>query len=305
MPYKTKYRINGIKHTWITDNPIEGLDERGYIKFTEYENNTYATLLEMLEFWNDITKQHNIKYFALSGTLLGACRNGGIIPHDNDIDVGVPIEHYNTLCDLSTQELHPKYCIQRTESVGFRVYKSNGYKFPFVDIFIMAEKEGKMKYAGPMYKNKPMFYVSRTFEKEWIDKEDINDIQTVKFEHLMINIPNNADKWLKRVYGNDCYTRYVPDTRMPMLHETVAHLPFYEIEQSALQFVDATGHKRPKRLDSDIANLVYQLINAPLVQLDPNPIKHLELADKNIKTFIESTQKDILETVIMSCAANL
>lgn len=289
MPFKSKYIINGKKHKWITDNPIDGLDKNGYIQFSEHENKTYKILLEMLAFWNQTIKQNNIKYFAMSGTLLGACRNAGIIPHDNDIDVGVGIEYYEQLKWLSSQELDPNYCIQITEACGVRVYQTNGQRYPFIDIFIMGELDGKYQYAGPFYKNKPTFYLSRTFEQEWIDKEDILTTITIPFENETIEIPQNADKWLKRVYGQDCYTRYVPDTRLPFLHELVSACPFYDIEQTiCLYAFDIMKLDSSEDIDANTIHLLYQLINSTLVQLDQNPKKLIEKNMKYISKFINA-----------------
>ena len=38
--------------------------------------------------FNKILEKHNIKYVAVAGTSLGLTRHGGIIPWDNDIDIG-------------------------------------------------------------------------------------------------------------------------------------------------------------------------------------------------------------------------
>jgi hypothetical protein len=43
----------------------------------------------MLAFWTRVAKEHRIGWFAVAGTLLGAVRNQGIIPFDDDIDLGV------------------------------------------------------------------------------------------------------------------------------------------------------------------------------------------------------------------------
>ena len=38
--------------------------------------------------FNKILENNNIKYVAVAGTSLGLSRHGGIIPWDNDIDIG-------------------------------------------------------------------------------------------------------------------------------------------------------------------------------------------------------------------------
>ena len=37
----------------------------------------------------DFANTEHVNYFAIAGTLIGAARNGGLIPYDDDIDVGI------------------------------------------------------------------------------------------------------------------------------------------------------------------------------------------------------------------------
>ena len=293
MTYTSKYVINGKHHKWVTTNPITNLDENGYIRISDQLQKTYKTLLEMLEFLNDITKQHNITCFAMSGTLLGACRNGGIIPNDDDIDVGIPIKHYAKLKWLCTQDLHPKFHFQVTEACGIRIYQKLGRKIPFIDIFIMGDFEGKCKYAGPFYKDEPTFYLCRLYDKEWIDAEDIETTITVPFENQTIQIPKNADKWLKRVYGDDCYVRYVPDTRVPFIHEIVDILPLYELEQTAgFVFNDILKwDNRAMPVDAQVANLIAQTIFYTPALMDQDIVKLNKRRVQLIQRFIQARIK--------------
>jgi len=293
MTYTTKYEICGLEHTWKTSNQI--VPKGNVLHFTKEEKHIYRILLEMLEWFQQVADEKKIKWFAMSGTLLGACRNNGFIPHDNDVDIGVPISEYWKLKSLCGKNKSGKYDIQQTESCGFRVYQTNGAKFPFIDFFIMAVKDGVMKYAGPFYKDKPFFYLSFSFEKEWISICDVNKLKTAKFEHLTIPIPSNADKWLKRVYGEDCFTRYVPDTRMPILHKLVDLLPLYNMEQTFAFIVrDFLQLDKSDNPDSHIACLFHQMVFSVPIQLSQNPKKQLEKLNRDITRFINANLKELL-----------
>ncbi|MDE6558154.1 MAG: LicD family protein, partial [Clostridia bacterium] len=57
-------------------------------------------LLDMLKWFHAFCVEHNLRYYALGGTLLGAVRHKGFIPWDDDIDVGMPRKDYNRFIKL-------------------------------------------------------------------------------------------------------------------------------------------------------------------------------------------------------------
>ena len=66
-------------------------------------------LRPMLRDFDAICAAHGVVYWADSGTLLGAVRDGGIIAHDDDVDVCVPAASMQALCDAVRD--HPEYAI--------------------------------------------------------------------------------------------------------------------------------------------------------------------------------------------------
>lgn len=63
---------------------------------TELQNR----LLDMLKWFDRYCRDHQLKYYAVGGTLLGAVRHNGFIPWDDDIDLAMPREDYNQLNKL-------------------------------------------------------------------------------------------------------------------------------------------------------------------------------------------------------------
>jgi hypothetical protein len=56
-----------------------------------------------LDIMNKILEKHNIKYVAVAGTVLGLNRHGGIIPWDNDIDLGFIDSEWKKLLSIKDE----------------------------------------------------------------------------------------------------------------------------------------------------------------------------------------------------------
>ena len=65
--------------------------------------------LEILKVFQDICKRHNLRYFAIGGTCLGAVRHKGFIPWDDDVDVAMPYEDYVKFLELAKSDLPEHY----------------------------------------------------------------------------------------------------------------------------------------------------------------------------------------------------
>ena len=67
-------------------------NSENYIRYKHILQKINSNIMEYynhLIIFNKILEKYNIKYVAVAGTSLGLARHGGIIPWDNDIDVGV------------------------------------------------------------------------------------------------------------------------------------------------------------------------------------------------------------------------
>lgn len=65
----------------------------------------HKRILKIAEVFDRICSEHGIPYFMLGGSMLGAIRHKGFIPWDDDMDFGVPYEHYNRLIIFLDKEL--------------------------------------------------------------------------------------------------------------------------------------------------------------------------------------------------------
>lgn len=98
----------------------------------EYDEKTLKrvqqTELSILNDFMEICDRHNLDYFGIAGTGIGALRHQGFIPWDDDIDVAIPREHYNRFLEYAKTELDDKYVIMNCE------YNSN---YPLMTTRIM------------------------------------------------------------------------------------------------------------------------------------------------------------------------
>lgn len=91
------------------------------------------TELEILMELDRVCRKHNLRYYIVGGTLIGAARTGGFIPWDDDIDVSMPREDFDKLLTLKN-EFSSKFFLQthKTEKECYFFYaklRKNGTYF--------------------------------------------------------------------------------------------------------------------------------------------------------------------------------
>lgn len=91
------------------------------------------TELEILMELDRVCRKHNLRYYIVGGTLIGAARTGGFIPWDDDIDVSMPREDFDKLISLK-EEFSSDFFLQthKTEKQCYFFYaklRKNGTYF--------------------------------------------------------------------------------------------------------------------------------------------------------------------------------
>ena len=72
--------------------------------------------LELLAEFDRVCRGHDLPYFALYGTLLGAARHGGFIPWDDDLDLGMLRADYERLAQVAPEALGDRFFFQTVDS---------------------------------------------------------------------------------------------------------------------------------------------------------------------------------------------
>ncbi|MBC5658718.1 LicD family protein [Anaerosacchariphilus sp. NSJ-68] len=83
--------------------------------------------LEILDEIKRVCEKNGIQFFLDYGTLLGAVRHKGMIPWDDDIDLGMLRKDYDRFCAVAPKELGKNFYLQTWEN-------DIGYACPFVKV---------------------------------------------------------------------------------------------------------------------------------------------------------------------------
>lgn len=57
-------------------------------------------IIDVYNSFKNICQENGLKYYMIGGCLIGAFRNSGFIPWDDDMDIAMPREDYNRLIDI-------------------------------------------------------------------------------------------------------------------------------------------------------------------------------------------------------------
>ena len=72
----------------------------------------WAVEMELLKKLLEVCEKHHLRIWAEGGTLLGAVREKGFIPWDDDIDMAMPREDYDKLQTIAKDQFKAPFFFQ-------------------------------------------------------------------------------------------------------------------------------------------------------------------------------------------------
>ncbi len=147
--------------------------------------------LAILKLVLQIIDKHQLDYYALGGTLLGAVRHKGFIPWDDDIDIGMPRPDYDKFLKIAEKELPEPFHLytfcngEKTSGSYFakvvdesitikRVFCGRKVEYPiWVDVFPLdGVPDGKLRFS--LWKNEGMLLAKALTLAQVIKQYDVS-----------------------------------------------------------------------------------------------------------------------------------
>mmetsp|Transcript_25956 Transcript_25956/g.36775 ORF Transcript_25956/g.36775 Transcript_25956/m.36775 type:complete len:444 (-) Transcript_25956:87-1418(-) len=131
---------------------------------------------------HNILEKRGVQYFALAGTLIGLTRHGGIIPWDNDIDIGFLSTEWKKLLSLAPE----------LESQGLRLHQQSPRHWHFgqIDCFCMDGDKGSY-FTGEA--------------ATVVMKSELKNVRKQNFGPIQLYAPVDCRTTLRKRYGKNWF----------------------------------------------------------------------------------------------------
>ena len=156
----------------------------------------------LLEKLKEALDDNKILFWLEFGTLLGAYREHGFIKHDCDLDIGVFFKNTTEIYDVLTKSgfrLIREFKVGEDGVDGFE--QTYEYAGVTIDVFFF-HKDEKGAYCNSF---SPFDDENRSLSLFQVEKISVpyKGLSQVSFEEMILNIPNETDKYLQAHYGTN------------------------------------------------------------------------------------------------------
>ena len=150
---------------------------------------------------HSIFETYGLKYWLIGGSFLGAIRHQGIIPWDDDLDLGIKKTDVNKFLKLRKIFYRCGYKIVSTW-FGYKIFKINkkllsgfNYAFPNCDIFVYKKFTDKYILNHKSARD--------AWPKDFYPTYEIDNLKKYKFGMFKLFGPNSYKQYFNRLYGKD------------------------------------------------------------------------------------------------------
>ncbi|GAV03214.1 hypothetical protein RvY_13673 [Ramazzottius varieornatus] len=159
-------------------------------------------LRNVLQHVIDVFNTNDVRYWLEGGSLLGAARNGELIPWDYDIDLGMYLNDTKQVQFLQAANEGPVEDVDgfvwekssASEGQFYRVHYSKTNRM-HVDIFPFYSNDSTM--------TKDYWFATHPQDKEFPERF-LLPLETVSFMGLTVSSPNNVREFLELKFGKGC-----------------------------------------------------------------------------------------------------
>ena len=162
------------------------------------------SLMSMLGSVQEILDSCRLTYWAVGHTLYGAQFTNGLLPWVDSIELGFLFdrEEHTKLVGSRPSFHEAGLDLLRRRNV-YRVVKK-GSCFPFIDLWMMAEKEGGVAVCTPLSElNECTFLDSYRFRRRMYEKEHVFPLQSGMFEGWYVPMPAEPESCIQVHYGEN------------------------------------------------------------------------------------------------------
>ena len=232
-------------------------------------------MIELLEYFDKVCRENDIKYSLIGGSLIGAIRHKGIIPWDDDIDVILSKSEYLKLIQILENMNDSRYKL-------LTINNCRGYNFPFPKLV-----DKRTFVVEPMLLNQikeygifiDIFSYSNTSNSE---KIRIKDFKKIKLLNSMMSRT-------KLYFKNDGFKQNFLRLNKNILSKIIGY-------RNIIKFLNNIYNKY-NNVDTDyvVSNWPVYNINKE-VQKSKNIIEYTDVEFENMKIMIFKNYDEILRT---------